>query len=295
MCEHIEKGAYFKIKKPRWTWEKIGGLEEAKTRLEEMVSLPIKHSKSFEKAGLQSPSGILLWGPPGGGKTALAEAAANSAGSNYISVKAIEIMSEPEEITKMFETAKELAPCIVFINEIDALAPRREATSLWAEGVTRDAPVRLAPPGTTRILFAELDKISERHDIVTIGATYRPDVLDPAILRNGRLDRKIWCAAPDFDERLEILKIHLKKTPLADDVNLEEIAKMTEYYVGADIVGLCREATVIAIKEQGDDFKAVTLKHFKEALKRVPPSLSPESLKKYEEILHEECKHRYMY
>lgn len=295
MCEHIEKGAYFKIKKPRWTWEKIGGLQEARNRLEEMVSLPIKHSKSFEKAGLRSPSGILLWGPPGGGKTVLAEAAANSAGCSYISVKAIEIMSEPEEITKMFETAKELAPCIVFINEVDALAPRREVTSLWAEGVTRDAPVRLAPPSTTRILFAELDKISERHDIVTIGATYRPDVLDPAILRNGRLDRKIWVPAPDFDERLEILKIHLKKTPLAEDVNLEEIAKMTEYYVGADMVGLCREAAVIAIKEQGDDFKAVALKHFKEALKRVPPSLSPESLKKYEEILHEECKHRYMY
>ena len=295
MCKHIERGVYFKIKEPRWTWEKIGGLDEVKNRVEEMVSLPIKHMGSFKKAGLVSPSGILLWGPPGGGKTMLAEAAAQSASCSYISVKAIEIMSEPEEITNMFETAEKLAPCIVFINEIDALAPRREAESFWAEGVTRDAPLRVAPPSTTRTLFAELDKISDRRDIITIGATYRPDVLDPAILGDGRLERKIWVPAPDFDDRLEILKIHLKKTPLAKDVNLEEIAKMMEYYVGADIVGLCREAAVIAIKEQEDDFKAVALKHFKEAMKRIPSSLSPESLRKYEEILHEECKHRYMY
>lgn len=295
MHEHIEKGAYFKIKEPRWTWEKVGGLDEVKTRLNEMVSLPIKHAETFERAGLSPPSGVLLWGPPGGGKTVLAEAAAQSAGCSYISVKAIEIMSEPDEITKMFDTAKELAPCIVFINEIDALAPRREASSLWAEGVTRDAPVRLAPSSTTRILFAELDKVSERRDIITIGATYRPDVLDPALLRDGRLDRKIWVPAPDFDDRLELFQLHLRKTPLADDVELEKLAEMTEYYVGADIVGLCREATIIAIKEQKDEFKAVEQKHFKEALKRVTPPLSPESMRRYEEILREECKHRYMY
>lgn len=293
MC--IERGVYFKIKKPRWTWEKIGGLHEAKDRLEEMVSLPIKHPESFEKAGVSPPSGVLLWGPPGGGKSVLSEAAAHSAGCSYISVKAIEIMSEPEEIAKMFETAEKLAPCIVFINEIDALAPRREAESFWAEGVTRDAPLRVAPPSTTRTLFAELDKISDRKDIVTIGATYRPDVLDPAILGDGRLERKIWVPTPDFDDRLELFKIHLRKTPLADDVDLEKLAEMTEYYVGADIVGLCREAIVFAIKDKKDEFKAVEERHFKEALRRVPPSLSPESLRKYEEILREECKHRYMY
>ncbi len=295
MDEPKERGAYFKIKKPRWHWGKIGGLKEVKERLEEMVALPLKHPETFKRAGLEPPSGILLWGPPGGGKTVLAEAAAHSAGCNYIAVKAIEILSEPEEIRVMYQTAEELAPCVIFINEVDALAPKRDAESIWAVGITRDAPIRIAPESTTRILYDELDRVAPRKDVITIGGTYRPDVLDDQIRKKGRLDRKIYVPAPDFQERLEVFQIHTRNTPLADDVSLEDLAEKTEYYVGADIRGVVREATVIAIREKGPDFDCVEARHFHEAMRRVPPYLSPESAKKYEETLKTECEHCYLF
>jgi transitional endoplasmic reticulum ATPase len=289
MGKHVERGAYFKIKKPRWHWDKIGGLGEVKERLEEMVTLPLKHSDSFKKGNLSTPSGVLLWGPPGGGKTVLAEAAAYHAGCSYIMVKAIEIMSEPDEITVMYETAKELAPCVIFINEVDALAPRRDVESKWVEGVTRDAPVRIAPESITELLYKALDTAGS--DVITIGGTYRPDVLDKQIQKKGRLDRKLYVPAPDYDDRLEIFQKQLRGTPLADDVSLEEFAERTEYYVGADIRGVVREATAIAIREKGDGFDRVEARHFEQAMKRIPPYLSPESAKKYEETLAEECEH----
>lgn len=295
MDKHMEKGAYFKIKKPRWDWERIGGLKEVKVRLEEMVSLPLKYPQSFQKGGLIPPSGILLWGPPGGGKTVLAEASAYSASCSYISVKAIEIMSEPEEIARMYETAVDLAPCVIFINEIDALAPRRDVESMWVEGITRDAPVRIAPDSITEILYKELDRMSERHDVITIGGTYRPDVLDNQILKKGRLDRKTYVPAPDYNDRLEVFQSQLRDTPLGDDVSLEELAERTEYYVGADIRGIVREAIIIAIREKGDKFDKVEARHFKQAMKRIPPYLSPETAKKYEETLKGECEHCYLF
>jgi transitional endoplasmic reticulum ATPase len=295
MTKPKERGTYFKIKEPRWTWEKIGGLKDVKERLEEMVSLPLRLPETFEKAGLRPPSGVLLWGPPGGGKTVLAEAAANSAGCNYIAVKAIEILSEPEEIEVMYDVAVDLAPCVVFINEVDALAPNRQAESMWAVGITRDAPIRIAPEDTTKIFYDQLDRTSERKDVITIGGTYRPDVLDDRIRKKGRLDRKIYVPAPDYKDRLEIFRIHLRNIPLAEDVSLEELAEKTEYYVGADIRGVVREAAVVAIREKGEEFKEVEARHFEEALRRIPPYLSPETAKKYEETYAAECDHCYLF
>lgn len=290
----MEEGAYFKVKKPKWSWSTIGGLKDAKERLEEMVSMPLKHPEVFRKANLVPPSGILLWGPPGGGKTVLAEASSNSAGCGYVSVKAIEIMSEPEEISRMYDVALEMAPCVVFINEVDALAPKRDAHSLWEDGITRDAPMRVAPEDMTAILYNELDRVS-RKGVVTIGGTYRPDVLDPLITKKGRLERKIYVPPPSFEDRIEIFKLHLRKTPLSNDVSLEELAKRTEYYVGADIVGVVNEAGVIAIKENGGKFDKLEARHFNEAMKRIPPSLSAETMRKYDETLKVECDHCYLF
>jgi len=289
-----EKGAYFKIKEPSWNWERIGGLSEAKERLEEMVSVPLRHPEAFERAGTMPPSGILMWGPPGGGKTVLAEASAKSAGSGYVSVKAIEIMSEPEEIREMYRAAARLAPCVVFINEVDALAPIRDAESSWLSGITRDAPFRIAPEDTTEILYEELDKASKK-PIITLGATYRPDVLDPQILKKGRLERKVYIPAPDLEERLDIIEKSLAHTAVSEEVDLKKLARETECYVGADIRGLIREATVLAIKEKGGTFEKVESKHFREARRRVPPSLSPQTVAKYGETLKNECDHCYTF
>lgn len=285
---------YFKVKKPNWSWETIGGLEGVKERLEEMVSIPLKYPAVFKKARLTPPSGILLWGPPGGGKTVLAEAAAKSAGCGYVSVKAIEIMSEPEEISRMYDTALEMAPCVVFINEVDALAPKRDAESVWKVGITRDAPMRVAPEDITAILYRELDRVSGKK-VVTLGGTYRPDVLDPSITQKGRLERKIYVPPPSYEDRIEIFRLHLRKTHVSENVSLEELAKRTEYYVGADIVGIVKEAGVIAIKEKGEKFDRLEQRHFIAAMKRIPPSLSGETLRKYEETLKLECTHCYMF
>jgi transitional endoplasmic reticulum ATPase len=293
--KYIEKGAYFKIKKPRWNWNRIGGLKEAKERLEEMVSLPLKCPEVFKNAGLSPPHGVLLWGPPGAGKTVLAEAAAHSAECSYIAVKAIEIMSEPEEIRVMYETAAELAPTVIFVNEVDALAPKRDAESIWAVGITRDAPIRIAPSETTKIFYDEMDKAAKRSDIVTIGGTYRPDVLDPASTKKGRMERKIYAPPPEFEDRREVINIHLKGKKLADDVSVDLLAEFTEYYVGADILGLIREAVVIAIKEGNGTFDSLTLDHFKKAMRRVPPYLSQLTVEKYNETLKEECEHCYLF
>ncbi len=290
----MEEGVYFKVKTPRWSWSTIGGLKDVKDRLEEMVSMPLKYPEVFDKAKLQPPSGILLWGPPGGGKTVLAEAAAESADCGYVSVKAIEIMSEPEEISKMYDTALEMAPCVVFINEVDALAPKRDAESLWMDGITRDAPMRVAPEDMTAILYRELDRVS-RKGVVTLGGTYRPDVLDPLITKKGRLERKVYVPPPNYEDRMEIFKHHLRKTPLSKDVSLEKLAERTEYYVGADIVGVVKEAGVLAIMEKGGKFDMLEARHFKEGMKRIPPSLSAGTMKKYEETLKLECDHCYLF
>jgi|Deesub1362A_J573_1020465.scaffolds.fasta_scaffold00115_34 transitional endoplasmic reticulum ATPase len=289
------QGDYFRIKEPKWSWEEIGGLTDAKERLREMVSLPLKLPDIFAKVELKPPSGIFLWGPPGGGKTILSEAAAKSADASYITVKAIEIISEPEEIERMYDTALELAPTVVFINEIDALAPNRKQQLPWSISHTRDAPLRLAPTETTKILYEQLDRMSSRKDVITIGGTYRPDVVDPQLLRKGRLEKKIYVPAPDYEGRIEIFRIHLKGTPLSKDVSLEDLAEKTEFYVGADIEGVVREAKIIAIREKGEEFDSLEARHFEEALRRIPPYLSPEIMKKYNETYEAECDHCYLF
>lgn len=290
MCEILEPGEYFKVKEPAVTWEKIAGYAEVQERLEELVSLPIKYPESFKKAGMTPRNGILMWGPPKTGLNAFAEACAHSAGSSYISASSSEIMKEEQEITHLYETATDLAPCVVFINEIEILAPRREA-----ESTLTSTPKDVAPPGVTRSLFLEIDKIANHPDVITIGATNLPDILDPALLRNGRLDRKIFVPAPDYDDRLDILKMTLSDTPLSGDVSLEKLAELTKYYASADILSLSRGVTLLAIKEKGDKFDKVEARHFEQAMKKIPSSLTPKTIKRYEEIYKEECKHRYMY
>jgi transitional endoplasmic reticulum ATPase len=290
MCEILEPGEHFKVKEPAATWEKIAGYAEVKERLEDMVSLPLKHPDAFDKAGLTPGNGILMWGPPKTGFNTFAEAAASSAGCSYISASSVELMKEEHEITHLFGTAVDLAPCIVFIGEVDILAPRREA-----ESTLISTPKEVAPTSTTRLLFSEIDKIADRRDIITIGGTNRPDVMDPALLRNGRLDRKVYVPVPDFDDRMEILKMTSNSTPLSDGVSFEKLAELTKNYASADLLSLSRTVTLEAIKEKGDEFDKVELKHFELGMKKIPSSLTPEVIKRYEEIYREECKHRYMY
>ncbi|ABL87861.1 AAA family ATPase, CDC48 subfamily [Pyrobaculum islandicum DSM 4184] len=266
------------IEVPRVRWEDIGGLENVKQELREAVEWPLKYPDKFKKFGLRAPKGILLFGPPGTGKTLLAKAVATESGANFIAVRGPEIFSkwvgESEKMVReIFRKARMAAPAVIFIDEVDALATARGlgGDSLVSERVVAQ-------------LLAEMDGIKALENVVVIAATNRPDLIDPALLRPGRFDRIIYVPPPDFKARLEILLIHTKATPLAKDVDLEELARRTEGYSGADLELLVREATFLALRED-INVREVSMRHFEEALKKVRPSITPEMLKFYESWL----------
>ena len=263
---------------PNVKWENIGGLEEVKQSLKEMIEWPLKHPESFEKIGIKPPRGVLLYGPPGTGKTLLAQAVANESGANFISVKGPELTSkwfgESEKMIRdLFRRAKQVAPCIIFFDEIDALTPKR--------GVFSGSH---ATETVVSQMLSELSGLEEMRGVIVIAATNRPDMIDPALLRPGRFDRQILIPAPDEDARLEIFKVHTKSMPLAKDVSLKDLAKKTEGFSGADIEGLCREAAMNALRE---DMKAksVDKKDFEEAFEKVFPSLTKEVQNHYERFI----------
>jgi transitional endoplasmic reticulum ATPase len=264
------------IEVPKVKWEDIGGLENVKQELREAVEWPLKYPEVFQRMGIEPPKGILLYGPPGTGKTLLAKAVATESEANFIAVKGPELMSkwvgESEKgVRETFRKAKTAAPCIIFFDEIDSLCPARGAGY-------GDAGV------TDRVIsqfLTEMDGIEKLGKVVVIGATNRPDLVDPALLRPGRFDRLIYVPPPDEKARLEILKIHTRGMPLAKDVDLEALAKQLEGYSGADIAALCREAAMLALREDINS-KEVKLRHFQEAKKKIKPSLTPEVLTYYE-------------
>jgi transitional endoplasmic reticulum ATPase len=225
------------------SWDEVGGMEEAKTALREAVEWPLLYAEVLAHAGAQPAKGILLTGPPGTGKTLLAKAAAHESGVNFISVKGPELLSkwvgESEKgVREVFKKARQAAPCIVFLDEIDALAPRRGGGG--GEGHVSERVVSQ--------LLTELDGIEELRGVMTLAATNRSDILDPALLRPGRFDIQIEIPAPDRAARRAILEVHTRHRPLADDADLDALAAETEGFVGADIAGLCREATMEAAR-----------------------------------------------
>jgi transitional endoplasmic reticulum ATPase len=259
---------------PKVKWEDIGGLEEVKQQLREMVEWPLKNPEAFKRLGIQPPKGILLYGPPGCGKTLIAKAVANESGVNFISVKGPEVLSmfvgeSERKIREIFRRAKQVAPSIIFLDEIDALAPRRGTYT--GTHVTETVVSQL---------LTEISGIEELKGVVIIAATNRPDLVDPALLRPGRIDRFVLIPPPDEKARLQILKVHTKNTPLAKDVDLNEIAKRTEGFSGADLEALVRESVMNALRED-INAKEVKMKHFEETLKKMTPSLSKEIIEYY--------------
>ncbi|HIQ51152.1 MAG TPA: AAA family ATPase [Nautiliaceae bacterium] len=277
---------------PKIKWKDIGGLENVKQELKEAVEWPLKFRQVFERLGIKPPKGVLLYGPPGTGKTLLAKAVANESNANFIAVKGPEILNKfvgesEKAIRQIFKKARQVAPAIIFFDEIDSIAPRR--------GQYFDAGV------TERIvnqILTEMDGIEEMTDVVVIAATNRPDIIDPALMRPGRFDRIIYVPIPDKEARLEILKVHTKNVPLAKDVNLEKLSELTEGYTGADLEALVREAVLLAMRdayEKGkmEELKEIEWSYFEEALKKIKPSLDKNTIKFYEE-LQEKIKEGYL-
>jgi len=261
------------IEIPKMKWSDVGGLEDVKNRLKEAVEWPLKNPESFKNVGINPPKGILLYGPPGCGKTLIARAVANESEANFISVKGPELLSkwvgESEKmIREIFRKAKQVSPTIIFFDEIDSLAPSRGASSSDSHVGER----------VVSQMLSEMSGLEELHDVVVLAATNRPDMVDPALLRPGRFDKQILIPEPDEKSRLKILQIYTNKMP-AEGVDLKKMARETEGYSGADIEAVCREAGLNALRENMKA-KKVTMKHFRDALKEIKPSIT-ESVKKY--------------
>jgi len=255
---------------PRVTWNDVGGLKSVKEELIESVEWPLKHAKVFKDLGIKPPRGILLYGPPGTGKTLLAKAVANESAANFISVKGPELLNkyvgESERgVRKIFRRARQVAPAIIFFDEIESMTGTR--------GMGNDASG--AKESVVAQLLSEIDGVSELKDVVLIGATNRPDLIDPALLRPGRFEKLVYVPMPDDGARMEVFKVHTKDVKLEKDVKLDKLVSRTDGFSGADIEALVRKAGMLAVKEVVEK-KAkearISMKHFEEALKVVKPS-----------------------
>src|SRR5687767_6229833 len=278
------------VEVPDVKWDDIGGLSSIKQELQEAVEWPLKYQGIFTYADATPPKGILLYGPPGTGKTLMAKATANESEANFISIKGPELISkwvgESEKgVREVFRKARQAAPCIIFFDEIDAIAPRRG-------GDIGDSHV------TERLisqLLTELDGLEVLTNVIVIGATNRPDIIDAALLRPGRFDRLLYVPSPDRDSRIQIIKIHTNKKPLAEDVDIQKLADLTDRYTGADISSLSSAAVMLALREHVTKYKdpkeadahvkelKIHMRHFEEAVKKIRP-LSIQELNMYKGI-----------
>jgi len=273
---------------PDVTWDQVGGLEDVKEELREAVEWPLKYPDLFAQLNATPPKGLLLYGPPGTGKTLLAKAVAHESESNFISVKGPELLNKfvgesEKAVREVFRKARQASPCIIFFDEIDSVAPTR-GSSMGDSHVTERVISQF---------LTEMDGLEELRNVIIIAATNRPDIIDSALLRPGRFDRLLFVPPPDLEARKQIFKIHTRKTPLADDVNLDELARKTDGYTGADIASLANTGVMLALREHiskakdPEDAKKrakglkVAKRHFDEALQKIKP-MSTDELKMYE-------------
>ncbi|HTG39843.1 CDC48 family AAA ATPase [Sphingomonas sp.] len=266
------------VQVPQVRWDDIGGLDEAQLRLKEGVELPMRSPMAFRRMGIRPARGFLLYGPPGTGKTLLAKAVAREAEANFIATKSSDLLSKwygesEQQIARLFSRARQVAPCVIFIDELDSLVPARGGG-------------RGEPQVTERVvntILAEMDGLEELQSVVVIGATNRPNLIDPALLRPGRFDELVYVPVPNAEGRLRILEIQTKRMPLADDVDLSAIADRALRFTGADLEDIVRRAGLIALRETLDAGE-VTMRHFEAAFADSRATVTAEMEQEYEQM-----------
>jgi transitional endoplasmic reticulum ATPase len=266
------------IQVPNVGWDDVGGLEEVKRQLREGIELPLQQPEAFRRLGIRQAKGFLLYGPPGNGKTLLAKAVAREAEANFVATKSSDLLSKwygesEKQVSRLFQRARQVAPTVIFIDEIDALAPARGG-GLGEPAVTERV---------VNTLLAEMDGLEELQGVVVVGATNRPTLLDPALLRPGRFDELVYVPVPDEAGRRKILGVQTARMPLADDVDLDALARRTERYSGADLENLIRKAGLTALREDLER-TSVPMRFFEEALAETRPSVTPEVEREYEQL-----------
>ena len=293
-----------KVEVPNVKWQDIGGLEETKRELQEMVRYPIEHRHLFERFGMQASRGVLFYGPPGCGKTLMAKAIANECGANFISVKGPELLNmwfggSEANVRNLFDKARAASPCILFFDEMDSIARARGAGG-GGSSETSDRVINQ--------ILSEIDGMGSGKTLFIIGATNRPDILDPGIMRPGRLDQLIYIPLPDRESRISIFKANLRKSPVADDVSMEKLADATEGFSGADITEICQRAAKNAIRDSitagierqkrveageltqdeadalPDPVPFITKEHFEASMSKARRSVGPEIIQQYDEF-----------
>ena len=268
------------VELPKITWDDVGGLDDAKGEVKESVEWPLSNPDRFTRLGIEPPSGVLLYGPPGTGKTLMAKAVANETNANFISVRGPQLLSKwvgesEKAIRQTFRKARQVSPTVIFFDELDSLAPSRggEVGSNVSERVVNQ-------------LLTELDGLEDMKNVMVIGATNRPDMIDPALIRSGRFDRLVMVGQPDVEGRERILGIHTDDTPLAADVSLREMAEITNGYVGSDLESIAREAAIHALRDD-TEAETVEMRHFRSALDSVRPTITDDILDYYDRMAEE--------
>ncbi len=266
------------IEIPNVKWEQVGGLKDVKELLRERVEMPLKQPEAFTRLGIRPPKGVLLYGPPGTGKTLIAKAVATGAGANFITARGSALLSKwygesEKKIAELFQRARQVTPAILFFDELDSLAPVRGG-SLGEPQVTERV---------VNQILADMDGMQELRGVVVLGATNRPDMIDPALLRPGRFDDLVYVPVPDLEARREIFKAHTREMALEGGLDLGKLAEVTERFTGADIAAVCMRAGLLALRENAQA-RQVTMEHFLRAVKETIPSVTPEMEREYEKL-----------
>lgn len=293
MHKRLGEGIYYEVREPKLNFEEIGGYQQQKEQLKELVALPLLKADQVKKMGLTIPTGVLIWGPLGTGVTMLAEAVTKEAGATYVYLSGREILGKPTELKNAFAEAKTKLPCVLYISDVEWICPSSEADYQWEKGNFRGKPPVLAKRDMADLFLEELDKAGGTEGLMLLGGSYRLDCVDGAAIKEkSRFNRKVFVPPPQVEDRWAMLKIYLSPMNLDSNVDQNELARMTTGYVGWDIENLCKKATIQAIKENRE---IVTMTDFKTALPLITPWLTPGMSEKYHWLYTTDCPHHYAF